>query len=113
LPIGDLGQGRCGTVIVGPPGIVMVDGSGGRFGRWGGCFVGCGAGGWLLGGLAGGAAVVEGSVMVDSVVVGSVVDVGSVEVVEVDGVVVVVVDVDVVLVAGPVLLPPPINSDTP
>jgi hypothetical protein len=95
-------------VIVGPPGIVMVDGSGGRFGRWGGCFVGCGAGGWLLGGFAGGAAVVEGSVLVDSVV-----DVGSVEVVEVVAVVVVVVDVDVVLVAGPVLLPPPINSDTP
>jgi hypothetical protein len=109
LPIGDLRQGRCGTVIVGPPGIVMVDGSGGRFGRWGGCFVGCGAGGWLLGGLAGGAAVVGGSVVVDSVV-----DVGSVELVEVEAVVVVVVDVDVVvLVAGPVLLPPPINSDTP
>ena len=107
MPIGDLGQGRCGTVMVGPPGIVMVAGSGGRVGRWGGCFVGCGAGGWLLGGLLGGAAVVEGSVVVDSVV-----EVGAVEVVEVRAVVVVVV-VDVVLGAGPVLLSPPINSDTP
>ena len=110
MPIGDLGQGRCGTVIVGPPGIVIVDGSGGRVGRCGGCLVGCGPGGWLLGGLAGGAAVVEGSAVVDSVVeVVEVVDVGPVVVVVV---VVVVVD-DVVLGAGPVLLPPPINWDTP
>ena len=110
MPIGDLGQGRCGTVIVGPPGIVMVDGSGGRFGRWGGCFVGCGPGGWLLGGLAGGAGVPDGAAVVDSVVE----ELGSVEVVEVDSVVVVVVaDVDVVLGAGPVLLSPPISWDTP
>jgi hypothetical protein len=55
--------------------------------------------------LAGGAAVVEGPAVVDCVVeVAEVVEVGSV---------VVDVVVDEVLVAGPVLLPPPINWDTP
>lgn len=96
--------------MVGPPGTVIVDGTFGRCGRCG-CVVPV-PGGWFRGGLAGGGAavgVVPGSTVVVVVVVGSVV----VVVVVVEVVSVVVADVDVLVGAGVVLLPPPISWLTP